>query len=48
MAGISTLIFNLVFGATLWVLVAAITAADRRKLSRPESDQPSASSKLRN
>jgi CAAX protease family protein len=32
--GIPALIFNLVFGATLWVLVAAVAAANRRKLSR--------------
>lgn len=33
MAGVPDLIFNLVFSATLWVLVAAVAAADRRKLS---------------
>jgi membrane protease YdiL (CAAX protease family) len=33
-------IFNLVFGATLWVVVAAVTAADRRKLSRREHATP--------
>ncbi|HEX3198582.1 MAG TPA: type II CAAX endopeptidase family protein [Propionibacteriaceae bacterium] len=36
MVGVPDLIFNLVFGATLWVLVAAVAAADRRKLSRGE------------
>jgi uncharacterized protein len=36
MVGVPDLIFNLVFGATLWVVVAAVTAADRRKLSRGE------------
>jgi membrane protease YdiL (CAAX protease family) len=36
MVGVPTLIFNLVFGATLWVLVAAVMMADRRKLSRAE------------
>jgi uncharacterized protein len=36
-AGIPTLIFNLVFGATLWVFVAAVAAANRRKLSRAET-----------
>jgi membrane protease YdiL (CAAX protease family) len=36
MVGVPDLIFNLVFGATLWVLVAAVTAADRRKISRAE------------
>ena len=36
MVGVPDLIFNLVFGATLWVFVAAVTAADRRKLSRGE------------
>jgi len=40
MVGVPDLIFNLVLGATLWVVVAAVTAADRRKLSRPELDQP--------
>jgi membrane protease YdiL (CAAX protease family) len=40
MVGVPDLIFNLVLGATLWVVVAAVTAADRRKLSRPEPDQP--------
>ena len=33
MVGVPDLIFNLVFGATLWVLVAAVAAANRRKLS---------------
>jgi membrane protease YdiL (CAAX protease family) len=36
MAGVPDLIFNLVFGATLWVFVAAVAVADRRKLSRAE------------
>jgi hypothetical protein len=36
MAGVPELIFNLVLGATLWVFVAAIAAANRRKLSRGE------------
>jgi uncharacterized protein len=36
MAGVPELIFNLVFGATLWVFVAAVSAANRRKLSRAE------------
>jgi uncharacterized protein len=36
MVGGPDLIFSLVFGATLWVVVAAVTAADRRKLSRGE------------
>jgi membrane protease YdiL (CAAX protease family) len=35
-AGVPDLIFSLVFGATLWTVVAAVTAADRRKLSRGE------------
>jgi CAAX protease family protein len=30
MAGVPELIFNLVFGATLWVFVAAVAAANRR------------------
>ena len=34
--GVPELIFNLVFGATLWVFVAAVAAANRRKLSRGE------------
>jgi CAAX protease family protein len=41
MVGVPDLIFNLVFGATLWVLVAAAVAADRRKRSRPGSEGPS-------
>jgi membrane protease YdiL (CAAX protease family) len=32
--GIPDLIFNLVLGATLWAVVAAVMMADRRKLSR--------------
>jgi uncharacterized protein len=35
-AGVPELIFNLVFGATLWVFVAAVAAANRRKPSRGE------------
>jgi CAAX protease family protein len=46
MAGVSELIFNLVFGATLWVVVAAVAAANRRKLSRREFDQLSAQSRV--
>ena len=45
MEGVPALIFNLVFGATLGVAVAVVTAADRRKLSRPAFDQPSAQSR---
>jgi membrane protease YdiL (CAAX protease family) len=41
MAGVPGLVFNFVFGATLWVVVAAVVAADRKKLWRPESGQPS-------
>jgi membrane protease YdiL (CAAX protease family) len=47
MAAVPELIFNLVFGATLWVFVAAVAAADRRKLSRRKVDQPSAQSRAR-
>jgi membrane protease YdiL (CAAX protease family) len=36
MAAVPELIFNLVFGATLWVFVAAVAVADRKKLSRAE------------
>jgi uncharacterized protein len=36
MAGVPDLVFSLVLGATLWVVVAAVTFADRRKLSRAE------------
>jgi uncharacterized protein len=36
MVGVPNLIFNLVLGATLWVFVAAVAVADRRKLSRGE------------
>jgi uncharacterized protein len=36
MMGVPDLIFNLVLGATLWVFVAAVAVADRRKLSRGE------------
>jgi membrane protease YdiL (CAAX protease family) len=36
MVGVPDLIFNLVFGATLWVIVAAVATANRRKLSRGE------------
>jgi membrane protease YdiL (CAAX protease family) len=42
MVGVPDLIYNLVFGVTLWVLVAAVMMVDRRKLLRPESDQPRA------
>jgi membrane protease YdiL (CAAX protease family) len=42
MVGVPNLIFNLVLGATLWVVVAAVVAADRKKRLRPESGQPSA------
>ena len=30
-AGVPALIFNLIFGAVLWVVVAAVAVADRRK-----------------
>jgi hypothetical protein len=33
MVGVPALIFNLVFSATLWVVVATVVAADRRKLT---------------
>lgn len=46
MVGAPDLIFNLIFGATLWVFVAAVAAADRTKLSRPESGQPSAQARV--
>jgi uncharacterized protein len=36
MAAVPELIFNLAFGATLWVFVAAVAVANRRKLSRGE------------
>jgi hypothetical protein len=36
LVGVPGLIFDLVFGATLWVLVAAVAVANRRKLSRGE------------
>jgi membrane protease YdiL (CAAX protease family) len=36
MVGVPDLIFNLVVGATLWVVVAAVAAADRTKLLRGE------------
>jgi membrane protease YdiL (CAAX protease family) len=36
MVGVPDLIFNLVLGATLWVFVAAVMVANRRKLSRAE------------
>jgi hypothetical protein len=32
--GVHALTFNLVFGATLWVVIAAVAVANRRKLSR--------------
>ena len=46
MVVVPDLIFNLVFGATLWVVVAAVAVADRRKLSRPEFDQPRARARV--
>jgi membrane protease YdiL (CAAX protease family) len=36
MVGVPAVIFSLVFGATLWVVVAAVAAASRRKLSQGE------------
>jgi uncharacterized protein len=36
MVGVPGLIFNLVLGATLWIFVAAVMMANRRKLSRGE------------
>jgi uncharacterized protein len=36
MAGVPGLIFTLVFGATLWTVIAAVAAANRRKHSRGE------------
>ncbi len=36
LVGVPGLIFNLVFGATLWILVATVAVANRRKLSRGE------------
>src|SRR3954454_10399068 len=36
MAGVPDLVCSLVLGATLWVVVAAVTFADLRKLSRVE------------
>jgi CAAX protease family protein len=36
MVGVPDLIFNLVFGATLWAFVAAVAATNRRKLSQGE------------
>jgi membrane protease YdiL (CAAX protease family) len=41
MVGVPDLTFNLIFGATLWVLVAVVSAADHGRLSRRSSDQPS-------
>ena len=38
--GVSDLVYNLVLGATLWVLVAAVAAANRRKLSQPSLINP--------
>jgi uncharacterized protein len=46
MVGGPDLIFNLIFGATLWVLVAAVAVADRRKLVGPEFDQPRARARV--
>lgn len=40
MVGVPNLIFDLVLGATLWGLVAAVAAVDHRRRSRPEFDQP--------
>ena len=40
MAGVPELIFNLVLGATLWVFVAAIAAANPRKLSLGNTRPP--------
>jgi CAAX protease family protein len=45
LVGVPDLIFNLVAAATLWVLVAAVAAASRRKHSRPESDGPGTAAK---
>ncbi|WP_165825997.1 CPBP family intramembrane glutamic endopeptidase [Actinomycetospora cinnamomea] len=42
MAGIADLIFNLAFGATLWALVAAVAKTERRRLSRPNLHQVTA------
>lgn len=39
MAGIPDLLFNLAFGATLWVLVAAVATTDRRGISLPDLNQ---------
>lgn len=39
------LVFNLLFGATLWALVAAVVATDHRKRSR-EFDQPRAQAEV--
>jgi membrane protease YdiL (CAAX protease family) len=39
MVGVPDLTFNLIFGATLWVLVAAVSLADRRRLSLLKSYQ---------
>lgn len=39
MAGTPDLLFNLAFGATLWVLVAAVAATDRGGLSLPHLHQ---------
>ena len=36
LVGVPGLIFTLVFGATLWILVAAVAVANRRKLSQGE------------
>lgn len=40
MVGVPDLMFNLLVGAALWVLVAAVTAADRRNRSRPTLNAP--------
>jgi hypothetical protein len=46
MVGVPDLVFNLVLGATLWVAVAAVAAANRRKRSGPEFDQPRARARV--
>jgi uncharacterized protein len=42
LVGVPGLIFNLVFGATLWILVAAVAVANRRKLSQGEHTRATA------
>ena len=46
MVGVPDLVFNLVFGAALWVVVAAVAAVDRRKRRGPEFDQPRARARV--